>query len=111
MFFRATYINPNNKEAFNNIVVLYLRANKVDAALEKAEEMVRRFPESSDGYFRLGMCLEAKGDLSGALRAWEESKKQVDLENHLGSQIDAAMFSARKRLSLRAQPSLDRHGS
>ena len=111
MFFRATYINPNNIGAFNNIVVLYLRVNKIDAALEKAQEMIQRFPESSDGYFRLGMCLEARGDLSGALKAWEESKKRVDLENHLGSQIDAAMLSARQKLSLQAQPSLDRHGS
>ena len=32
MFFRATYVNPKNIEAFNNIVVLYLRTNRIDAA-------------------------------------------------------------------------------
>ena len=111
MFFRATYINPNNIGAFNNIVVLYLRVNKIDAALEKAQEMIQRFPESSDGYFRLGMCLEARGDLSGALKAWEESKKRVDLESNLGSQIEAAMLSARQKLSLQTQPTFDHHGS
>jgi hypothetical protein len=31
MFFRATYVNPKNIEAFNNIVVLYLRTNRIDA--------------------------------------------------------------------------------
>jgi len=103
MFFRASYINPNNLGAFNNIVVLYLRANRIDAALEKAQEMIQRFPASSDGYFRLGMCLEAKGDLSGALKAWEQSRKRLDFENPLGSQIDAAMLSARQRLSVRAK--------
>jgi tetratricopeptide (TPR) repeat protein len=111
MFFRATYINPNNIGAFNNIVVLYLRVNKIDAALEKAQEMIQRFPESSDGYFRLGMCLEARGDLSGALKAWEESKKRVDSESNLGSQIEAAMLSARQKLSLQTQPTFDHHGS
>jgi hypothetical protein len=39
---------------------------------EIARLMILSFPESSDGYFRLGMCLDAKGDLAGALNAWEE---------------------------------------
>jgi protein O-mannosyl-transferase len=111
MFFRATYVNPKNIEAFNNIVVLYLRTNRVDAALEIARLMILSFPESSDGYFRLGMCLEAKGDLAGALNAWEEGKKLAGTESQLNQQIDAAIFSAREKLSLKAHPNIERHGS
>jgi tetratricopeptide (TPR) repeat protein len=111
MFFRATYVNPKNIEAFNNIVVLYLRVNRVDAALEIARSMTEGFPDVSDGYFRLGMCLEAKGDLVGALNAWEEGKKLVNTESQLNTQIDAAILSARERLSVKAQPSIERHGS
>jgi tetratricopeptide (TPR) repeat protein len=111
MFFRATYVNPKNIEAFNNIVVLYLRTNRVDTALEIARSMILGFPESSDGYFRLGMCLEGKGDLVGALNAWEEGKKRVSIESQLSAQIDAAILSARERLSVKVQPSIERHGS
>jgi protein O-mannosyl-transferase len=111
MFYRATYVNPKNIEAFNNIVVLYLRTSRVDAALEVARSMILSFPESSDGYFRLGMCLDAKGDLMGALDAWKEGKKRVGTESQLSTQIDAAILSARERLSLRAQPGIEGHGS
>jgi protein O-mannosyl-transferase len=111
MFFRATYVNPKNIEAFNNIVVLYLRTNRLDAALEVARSMILSFPDYSDGYFRLGMCLDAKGDLLGALDAWKEGKKHTSTESQLSTQIDAAILSARERLSLRAQPGIEGHGS
>jgi protein O-mannosyl-transferase len=110
MFFRATYVNTKNIEAFNNIVVLYLRAHQVDSALRIARAMIQAFPESSDGYFRLGMCLEAAGDLERAVGAWEQAKKRVSTEA-LNSQIDAAILSAREKLSLRTQPNVERHGS
>jgi hypothetical protein len=73
--------------------------------------MILSFPESSDGYFRLGMCLDAKGDLMGALDAWKEGKKRTNTESQLSTQIDAAILSARERLSLRAQPGIEGHGS
>jgi len=111
MFFRATYVNPKNIDAFNNIVVLYLRVKRVDAALEVARSMTEAFPEASDGYFRVGMCLEAKGDLMGALKTWEECKKRDDTKSSLNNQLDAAILSARERLSIKAQPSFEHHGS
>jgi tetratricopeptide (TPR) repeat protein len=109
MFFRASYVNPKNIEAFNNIVVLYLRAKQLDSALGIARIMIQNFPEASDGYFRLGMCLEAKGDLGGAVNIWEEGKKHTSTEA-LSKQIDAALFSARERLSRFDQPNTERHG-
>jgi tetratricopeptide (TPR) repeat protein len=111
MFFRASYVNPNNMEALNNIVVSYLRANKIEAASAIARSMIERFPDNSDGYFRMGMCLEAKGDLVAALKCWEEGKKRVDSKSFLNGQLDAAILSARQRLSLGNSSSLDRHGS
>jgi protein O-mannosyl-transferase len=115
MFYRAAYINPKNVGALNNIVVLYLKVNKPDAALEVAKIIIERFPESSDGYFKFGLCLETKGNLQGALQAWEESKRRVDTQNDLGNelmkQIEAKMIAAREKLSLRTRTSQNSHGS
>ncbi len=111
MFFRASYLNPKNIGALNNIVVLYLRVNEIGAAMEMARIMIERFPDSSDGYFRLGMCLESRGDLAGALEAWEESKRRLQPDSSLVGQIEIKIASARQKLSMKEPARIDPHGS
>ncbi|MCI0621966.1 MAG: hypothetical protein L0387_09890 [Acidobacteria bacterium] len=104
MFFRASYANPKSPEAFNNIVVWYIRANLPEAALEVAQTMVKNFPESSVGYFRVGQALEARGDLEGALKVWEESKRKPVIEEHVLKMIDEKMIAAQQKLAQKALP-------
>ena len=115
MFYRAAYINPKNIGALNNIAVLYLKVNNPDAALEVSKTMIEKFPESPDGYFKFGLCLEAKGNLQGALQAWEESKRRVDTQDDIGNelikQIEAKMIAVREKLSRHSDTSQDCHGS
>jgi tetratricopeptide (TPR) repeat protein len=99
MFHRATYTNPKNLGALNNIVVLYLRANRPDAAKEVAMGMIKTLPQAPDGYFRLGMCLEAMGDLRSALEAFQSSRNYAANDSSLTRQIDTRISSVQQKLS------------
>jgi tetratricopeptide (TPR) repeat protein len=99
MFHRATYANPKNIGALNNIVVLYLRVNRPDAAKEVAMGMIKTFPEAPDGFFRLGMCLEALGDFHAALNALENSRKQAGKNGDMLKQIDSRIAIVQGRIS------------
>ena len=50
----------------SNAVVDLLGAGKVDEAEQAARELLVRFPEVHDGYDRLGMVYEARGDHKAA---------------------------------------------
>ncbi len=100
-FFRATYVNPHNIHALNNIVVLYLKTGKPDVAMEYAQDMIRKFPEAPDGYFKLGLCLAARESFSEALDAYEEASKRTEPGSELRKQIDTDMAEARQKLVLK----------
>ncbi|MEW5977045.1 MAG: tetratricopeptide repeat protein [Acidobacteriota bacterium] len=104
MFLKATYLNPDNIGAFNNIAILYFRAGQIDSSQEISRLMIQRFPDSWDGYFRLGLCLEAKGDLPGALQAWEESERRVGADKAMSAEIQSRLNRVRHKLSSLAQP-------
>jgi tetratricopeptide (TPR) repeat protein len=46
----------------SNAVVDLIRAGKLDEAEQAARDLLQRFPEVHDGYDRLGMVYEARGD-------------------------------------------------
>lgn len=46
----------------SNAVVDLVHAGKLDEAEQAAHELLRQFPEVHDGYDRLGMVYEARGD-------------------------------------------------
>jgi tetratricopeptide (TPR) repeat protein len=46
----------------SNAVVELVRAGKLDEAEKAAHDLLARFPEVHDGYDRLGMVCEARGD-------------------------------------------------
>jgi tetratricopeptide (TPR) repeat protein len=101
MFYRATYANPKNIGALNNIVVLYLRVNKAEAGKVVAQGMTETFPEAPDGFFRLGMCLEALGEFPGAIKAFESSKTRAN-KGDPSAQIDTRIASVREKLSAKS---------
>ena len=100
-FFRATYVNPHNIHALNNIVVLYLKTGKPDVAMECAQDIIRKFPEAPDGYFILGLCLAARGSFSEALNAYKEASVRTAPGDELKKHIDADMAAARQKLALK----------
>jgi tetratricopeptide (TPR) repeat protein len=46
----------------SNAVIDLIRAGKLDEAEQAARDLLQRFPEVHDGYDRLGMVYEARGD-------------------------------------------------
>jgi tetratricopeptide (TPR) repeat protein len=58
-------------EASNAIVDL-VHAGKLDEAEQAAHEFLRRFPEVHDGYDRLGMVYEARGDNQRAAECYRK---------------------------------------
>jgi tetratricopeptide (TPR) repeat protein len=46
----------------SNAVVDLIHAGKLDEAEQAARDLLKRFPEVHDGYDRLGMVYEARGD-------------------------------------------------
>ena len=99
MFFRATYVNPMNIGSQDNIAVLYLRMGEYDAAMEVAQNMIRKFPDLPDGYFRTGFCHEAKGQYNEALMAWEEAKKRARPGDEMVKQIEAVSAAVREKMA------------
>ncbi len=102
MFYRAIYANPKNIGALNNIVVLYLKVNKPEAAREVALGMIQTYPDAPDGFFRLGMCLEAEEKFQEAMKALETGRNLSKKDQGLWKQIDSRLASVRAKLSTKS---------
>jgi len=62
----ASYLQQHDEldelTAASNAVVDMVQAGNLDAAEQAAHELLARFPDVHDGYDRLGMVFEARGD-------------------------------------------------
>jgi Flp pilus assembly protein TadD len=56
----------------SNGVIALIRAGKVDEAEQAARELLVRYPEVHDGYDRLGMVYEARGDHKQAAHCYRQ---------------------------------------
>jgi tetratricopeptide (TPR) repeat protein len=54
----------------SNAAVDLVRAGKLDEAERAARELLVRFPDAHDGYDRLGMVYEARGDRQKAVECY-----------------------------------------
>ena len=64
----------------SNAVVDMVQAGNLDAAEQAAHDLLARFPDVHDGYDRLGMVCEARGDLHQAADCY---RKAMDvIRNH-----------------------------
>ena len=57
---------PDELTEASNAVVDMVQAGNLDAAEQAAHDLLARFPDVHDGYDRLGMVCEARGDLRQA---------------------------------------------
>ena len=59
----ASYVQEHDElTVASNVVVDMVQAGNLDAAEQAAHELLARFPDVHDGYDRLGMVCEARGD-------------------------------------------------
>jgi tetratricopeptide (TPR) repeat protein len=88
-------------EIASNAVVDLVRAAKLDEAEAAARDLLRRFPDMHDGWDRLGMVHEARGDSRQAADCY---RKVIDFIRQHPDDNDAAIAEQFVRLVDKLDP-------
>ncbi|KAL2823827.1 hypothetical protein BDW59DRAFT_162989 [Aspergillus cavernicola] len=74
-FTKAIAIQSSNHILYSNRPAAYASKKAWDSALQDAEKTIQLMPGWAKGYIRKGPALRGKGDLMGALNAYEDGLK------------------------------------
>jgi tetratricopeptide (TPR) repeat protein len=85
----------------SNAVVDMVQAGNLDAAEQAAHDLLKRFPDVHDGYDRLGMVCEARGDRR---QAADYYRKAINVIRNHPDNYDAAFEGVFQRLIDRLEP-------
>jgi hypothetical protein len=85
----------------SNAVVDLVRAGKLDGAEAAAHDLLRRFPDVHDGWDRLGMVHEARGNSREAADCY---RKVIDFIQHHPDRYDSGMVEQFAKLVDRLDP-------
>jgi Tfp pilus assembly protein PilF len=88
----------------SNAVVDMLHAGNLDAAEQAAHDLLARFPDVHDGYDRLGMVCEARGENR---QAADYYRKAVDVTRNHPDNYDPEIEAVFQRLIDRLDPKPD----
>ena len=88
----------------SNAVVDLARAGNLDAAEQGARDLLARFPDVHDGYDRLGMVCEARGDHRQAADCY---RKAIDVIRSHPDAYDPAFEAVYQKLIDRLEPKAD----
>ena len=87
--------------AASNAVVALVRAGKLDEAEAAARDLLARYPDEHDGYDRLGMVHEARGENAQAAECY---RKVLDVIRAAPGDYDAAFEENFVRLIAKLDP-------
>ena len=88
----------------SNAVVDMVQAGNLDAAEQAAHDLLARFPDVHDGYDRLGMVYEARGDQR---QAADYYRKVIDVIRNHPENYDPAFEAVFQKLIDRLEPKAD----
>jgi tetratricopeptide (TPR) repeat protein len=88
----------------SNAVVDLVQAGNLDAAEQGARDLLARFPDVHDGYDRLGMVCEARGDHRQAADCY---RKAIDVIRNHPDAYDPAFEAVFQKLIDRLEPKAD----
>ena len=88
----------------SNAVVDMVQAGDLDAAEQAARDLLARFPDVHDGYDRLGMVREARGDHRQAADCY---RKAIDVIRSHPDAYDPAFEAVYQKLIDRLEPKAD----
>ena len=88
----------------SNAVVDMVQAGNLDAAEQAAHDLLARFPDVHDGYDRLGMVCEARGDHR---QAADYYRKVIDVIRSHPDAYDPAFEAVYQKLIDRLKPQAD----
>ena len=92
----------------SNAVVDMVQAGNLDAAEQAAHELLARFPDVHDGYDRLGMVCEARGDHR---QAADYYRRAINVIRNHPDNYDPAFEAVFQRLIDRLEPAESIGGS
>ena len=105
---RASYLQeqdePDELTEASNAVVDMVQAGDLDAAEQAAHDLLARFPDVHDGYDRLGMVCEARGDRR---QAADYYRKAIDVIRNHPENYDPAFEAVFQKLVDRLEPEAD----
>ena len=88
----------------SNAVVDMVQAGNLDAAEQAAHDLLARFPDVHDGYDRLGMICEARGDHR---QAADYYRKAINVIRNHPDDYDPAFEAVFQKLVDRLEPKAD----
>ena len=104
----ASYVQEHDEldelTAASNAVVDMVQAGNLDAAEQGARDLLARFPDVHDGYDRLGMVCEARGDHRQAADCY---RKAIDVIRNHPDAYDPAFEAVFQKLIDRLEPKAD----
>jgi tetratricopeptide (TPR) repeat protein len=86
----------------SNAAARLVRAGKLDEAEQAARDLLARFPEVHDGYDRLGMVYEARGDNQQAAHYYRQALEFI--RQHPDQYADAGLEAVFLRLIAKLDP-------
>ena len=95
---------PDELTEASNAVVDMVQAGNLDAAEQAAHDLLARFPDVHDGYDRLGMVYEARGDQR---QAADYYRKVIDVIRNHPENYDPAFEAVFQKLIDRLEPKAD----
>ena len=104
----AKYVQEHDEldelTAASNAVVDMVHAGNLDAAEQAAHDLLARFPEVHDGYDRLGMVCEARGDHR---QAADYYRKAINVIRNHPDAYDPAFEAVFQKLIDQLEPKAD----
>jgi tetratricopeptide (TPR) repeat protein len=104
----ASYVQEhdelNELTEASNAVVDMVQAGHLDAAEQAAHDLLARFPEVHDGYDRLGMVSQARGDYR---QAADYYRKAINVIRNHPDAYDPAFEAVFQKLIDRLEPKAD----
>ena len=104
----ASYVQEhdelNELTEASNAVVDMVQAGDLDAAEQAAHDLLARFPEVHDGYDRLGMVSQARGDYR---QAADYYRKAINVIRNHPDAYDPAFEAVFQKLIDRLEPKAD----
>jgi hypothetical protein len=101
----ASYVQEHDKldelTQASNAVVDMIQAGNLDAAEQAAHDLLARFPDVHDGYDRLGMVCEARGDRR---QAADYYRKAINVIRNRPDNYDPAFEGVFQNLIDRLEP-------
>jgi tetratricopeptide (TPR) repeat protein len=101
----ASYVQEHDElTETSNAVVDMVQAGNLDAAEQAAHELLARFPDVHDGYDRLGMVCEARGDHR---QAADYYRKAINVIRNHPDNYDPEFEGVFQKLIERLEPKAD----